>query len=166
MQNPEEITQKITDFNCCILIPTYNNYATLDRVIQGVLVCTRKIIIINDGSTDNTACILSKYPKLTQIHIEKNKGKGNALRLGLQKAEELDFEFDESDSKDEQGELDTEFIGKTVRVVQAIPGGSVRGKVELKGADWNAYSDQPHAEGDMVKVTERDGLNLTVVAKS
>ncbi|MDY7393861.1 DUF2062 domain-containing protein [Aureibaculum sp. 2210JD6-5] len=93
MQNSKEITPKIADFNCCILIPTYNNQKTLDRVIQGVLYHTRKIIIINDGSTDNTKYILSRYPKLTQIHLEKNKGKGNALRLGLKKAEELGFEY-------------------------------------------------------------------------
>ncbi|MET2985334.1 DUF2062 domain-containing protein [Aureibaculum conchae] len=93
MQSTEEITQKIADFNCCILIPTYNNQATLDRVIQGVLFYTKKIIIVNDGSTDCTKHILSKYPKLTQIHIEKNKGKGNALQLGLQKAEELGFDY-------------------------------------------------------------------------
>ena len=93
MQNTEEITQKITNFNCCILIPTYNNHKTIDRVIQGVLFYTRQIIIINDGSTDNTKYILSRYPKLTQIHVKKNKGKGNALRLGLDKAEELGYEY-------------------------------------------------------------------------
>lgn len=93
MQNSEEITQKIANLNCCILIPTYNNQATLDRVIQGVLFYTKQIIIINDGSTDSTRHILSKYPRLTQIHLEKNKGKGNALRLGLRKAEALDFDY-------------------------------------------------------------------------
>ena len=69
------------------------------------------------------------------------------------------------DSKDEGGELATEFIGKVVRVTKAIPGGSSRGKVELKGAEWNAFSENPHAEGEMVKVIERDGLNLTVTSK-
>ena len=93
MQNPEKIAQKITDFNCCVLIPTYNNQATLDRVIQGVLYYTNQIIIINDGATDSTKRILTHYPKLTQIHLEKNKGKGNALRLGLHKAEALGFDY-------------------------------------------------------------------------
>lgn len=69
------------------------------------------------------------------------------------------------DSKEEEGDLDTEFVGKVVKVTQAIPGGAARGKVELKGADWNAYSDQPHAEGSMVEVIARDGLKLTVESK-
>ncbi len=66
----------------------------------------------------------------------------------------------------EGGELSTEFIGKIVKVTHAIPEGSDRGKVELKGAAWNAYSDTSHAEGEMVKVIKRDGLNLTVVKNS
>jgi glycosyltransferase involved in cell wall biosynthesis len=88
-----EISQKIDAISCCILIPTYNNHKTLKRVIDGVLKYTSHVIIINDGSTDTTKSILSNYSELEQIHLEQNKGKGNALRIGLKKAEELDFEY-------------------------------------------------------------------------
>lgn len=66
------------------------------------------------------------------------------------------------DSTDETDEMSTEFIGQVVKVITPIPGGPNRGKVELKGADWNATSSEPHAAGDMVTVIERDGLNLIV----
>ncbi len=66
------------------------------------------------------------------------------------------------DSESESAEMSTEFIEQVVKVVIAIPGGAARGKVELKGADWNATSTEPHAVGDMVTVIERDGLNLIV----
>lgn len=66
------------------------------------------------------------------------------------------------DSQNEPDEMSHEFIGKSVKVVSAIPGGNGRGKVELKGADWNATSATSHSEGDMVKVIDRDGLNLIV----
>jgi len=69
------------------------------------------------------------------------------------------------ESKDEVGELSTEFIGKVVKVTQAIPGGAERGKVELKGADWNARSATSHEVGSMVKVIDRDGLMLTVASE-
>jgi len=65
-------------------------------------------------------------------------------------------------SENETDEMRTEFIGKTVKVTSDIPDGPGLGKVELKGADWNAKSDRSHAEGDMVTVVERDGLTLTV----
>ncbi|WP_303316727.1 DUF2062 domain-containing protein [Flavivirga abyssicola] len=85
--------QKITDLGVCVLIPTYNNDRTLKQVIDGILQFTQHIIIINDGSTDNTVQILKGYSQLQHIHIEKNKGKGNALRMGFKHAETLGYHF-------------------------------------------------------------------------
>jgi len=73
-------------FNCCVLIPTYNNEGTLARVIESVLPYTNSIIIVNDGSTDGTRNILEKFPELRVIHLPVNKGKGNALRTGFKAA--------------------------------------------------------------------------------
>ncbi len=78
---------------CCVVIPTYNNQKTLKRVVLGVLAYTQDIIIINDGSTDNTAQVLEEFSHLTCIQLEKNKGKGNALKLGFKKALELGFTY-------------------------------------------------------------------------
>lgn len=88
-----EIQQKLTNFKCCVIIPTYNNHKTLARVIDGVLEYTNNIIVINDGCTDTTKDILANYDALHIIHLPKNKGKGNALDIGLHKAEELEFEY-------------------------------------------------------------------------
>ncbi|PHS67646.1 MAG: glycosyltransferase [Flavobacterium sp.] len=74
-------------------MPTYNNERTLKRVIEGVLKITNDLIIVNDGATDSTSEILKNYPQLEQITIPKNKGKGNALRVGFKKAEILGFDF-------------------------------------------------------------------------
>lgn len=79
--------------NYCVLIPTYNNERTLKRVIDGVLEQTEHVIIINDGSTDTTSEILKNYSYVKQIHLPKNKGKGNALREGFKKAIALEFDY-------------------------------------------------------------------------
>jgi len=89
----QSITQKITDLNVCILIPTYNNQHTLKRVVDGVLTYSNNIIIVNDGSTDATTDILKDYPNIQQIHFPKNKGKGIALRTGFKAAIALGYEF-------------------------------------------------------------------------
>ena len=91
--NNQSINQKIIDFSLCVLIPTYNNDRTLRSVIDGVLEYTQNIIIVNDGSTDSTSKILSDYPQLQQIHVEKNKGKGNSLRLGFKHAVTLNYQY-------------------------------------------------------------------------
>lgn len=83
------IDRKLSDIDSCVLIPTYNNDKTLKRVIDGVLVYSdgEDVIVINDGATDNTKAILSEYGKrIIVINCEKNKGKGNALKLGFREA--------------------------------------------------------------------------------
>lgn len=83
----------LKDIHCCILIPTYNNQKTLRRVIDGVLAYSSEdIIVINDGSTDDTALILESYRG--NIHIltnEKNSGKGFSLRRGFKEATALGY---------------------------------------------------------------------------
>ena len=83
---------QMNELKCCVIIPTYNNRKTLQGVIEGVLQYTKNIIVINDGATDSTRMILSGYPELKVIHLEHNRGKGNALRLGFGKALSLGYD--------------------------------------------------------------------------
>jgi len=77
----------------CVIVPTYNNQKTLKRVLDSILDFTQNIIIVNDGSTDETSEILKQYSQFTQIHHPKNIGKGRALRNGFRKAIEMNFEY-------------------------------------------------------------------------
>jgi glycosyltransferase involved in cell wall biosynthesis len=70
----------------CIIIPTYNNAATLEKVVSGVLNYCNDVIVVNDGSTDNSKSILSKFDTLQHIDYNQNKGKGWALRNGFEYA--------------------------------------------------------------------------------
>lgn len=61
----------------------------------------------------------------------------------------------------ENGDIDEEFVGKIVTVVKPIePGGF--GLVELKGAQWKAFSSHSHAEGSSAVVIGRDNITLEV----
>lgn len=82
--------------NFCTLIPTYNNGKTLGNIIERTLTVCNDIVVVNDGSTDNTAEILGTFSEnknITVVSYPNNKGKGYALRLGLQKARELGFDY-------------------------------------------------------------------------
>jgi glycosyltransferase involved in cell wall biosynthesis len=77
----------------CILIPTYNNAGTLAIVIGDVQRFTTHIIVVNDGSTDDTSEILENYPQLDVISYRKNKGKGYALKKGFALAKEKGYDY-------------------------------------------------------------------------
>jgi glycosyltransferase involved in cell wall biosynthesis len=72
--------------SCCVIIPTYNNAATLQKVIDGVRQYCSDIIVVNDGSTDQTTEILKQCEGIDIVHFPKNKGKGIALKKGFRYA--------------------------------------------------------------------------------
>lgn len=76
-----------------VIVPTYNNYKTLKRVLDSILEHTTNIIVVNDGCTDSTPEILNNYPQLVVVQHLKNLGKGLALRNGFKKAQELGYDF-------------------------------------------------------------------------
>lgn len=77
----------------CVIIPTYNNASTIEEVIHGVLKSTNDIIVVDDGSTDDTLTILQKFKTIDVITYEKNIGKGWAIRLGFKEALSKGFDF-------------------------------------------------------------------------
>lgn len=85
--------QKIETLNCCIIIPTYNNAQTLADVINDVLLYAAPVIVVNDGSTDETATVLKQFPNIEIISYSPNKGKGIALRTGITHAQEKGYRY-------------------------------------------------------------------------
>lgn len=74
--------------NVSIVIPAYNEEngigPTLDNLIKRAK--GAEIIVIDDGSTDNTFEIASKYKDVLTIQHEFNRGYGGALKTGMRKA--------------------------------------------------------------------------------
>ena len=86
-------TKILRDQKVCILVPTYNNAGTLKSILQELLDYTRQIIVVNDGSTDNTSEILEEYKSIEIISHENNQGKGYALRSGFKMAVSMGFNY-------------------------------------------------------------------------
>jgi glycosyltransferase involved in cell wall biosynthesis len=71
-----------------ILIPSYNEGKRIAGVIKKCCDFDQDIIVVNDGSTDNTSEILKEFEsqnnkKITVINHPVNKGKGEALKTGF-----------------------------------------------------------------------------------
>ena len=72
------------------LIPAYNSEATLGDVLSKLVSehPQQDILVIDDGSSDNTAAIAKKFGVQVISHGE-NRGKGAALRTGFQRVLEM-----------------------------------------------------------------------------
>ncbi|MCD6333029.1 MAG: glycosyltransferase family 2 protein [Bacteroidales bacterium] len=96
-----------------VIIPVYNEEATIRRVLEGVLAVelmdgiSKQIVLVDDGSIDGTHHEINRFmddhPKANLIRIrhEKNLGKGSALNTGIKAAtgdfiiiQDADLEYD------------------------------------------------------------------------
>ena len=93
MNNLENIHAKFDELQACVIIPTYNNSVTLADVITDVSQYSNNIIVVNDGSTDNTEAIAKSFPQLQLISYPNNVGKGWALRKAFTYAIEHNYKF-------------------------------------------------------------------------
>ena len=75
------------NFNFSIVIPCFNEELTVSEVVSNICISFSNdlVVVVDDGSTDNSFEILERlnFSNLHLIRIEKNKGKGHAMRTGL-----------------------------------------------------------------------------------
>ncbi|MCW3806056.1 DUF2062 domain-containing protein [Plebeiibacterium marinum] len=124
---------------CCVIIPTYNNEKSLAQVIADVKRYTSNIIVVNDGSTDSTAKILSEVDGIEIVSYPANKGKGYAIRQGFKKALELDYHY--AVTMDSDGQHYASDLATFIQAVKEDPNSLFIGSRFMEG------KDQPKSSG-------------------
>ncbi len=79
----------------CVIIPAYNAEKQIDNVIGEIKNVNQNltIIVVDDGSSDDTAFVVEKQRAVKLIRHEKNRGKGAAIKSGIQTALINDFHY-------------------------------------------------------------------------
>lgn len=93
-----------------IVIPCYNEQDTLGQIVREIMdidlgTTNKELVIINDGSTDNTKKVLkglaNNYPDIRILSQKNNAGKGAALKRGIRETtgdvvviQDADLEYD------------------------------------------------------------------------
>jgi glycosyltransferase involved in cell wall biosynthesis len=99
-----------------VFFPAYNDAPSLPGLIRKTfetlepLVADFEVIVVNDGSHDNTAEVLEQLrtryaPRLRVVTHQKNRGYGGALRSGFQAASKDLVFYTDGDGQYDVGEL-------------------------------------------------------------
>ena len=76
-------------FNASIIVATYNRANSLNKVLEAMqnqdFSGTYEIIVVDDGSIDNTPTVASRYP--VRFLSQEHKGPAAARNLGIKKSQ-------------------------------------------------------------------------------
>jgi glycosyltransferase involved in cell wall biosynthesis len=118
-----------------IVIPCYNEAARFqpaeaERLLENPGI---KLILVNDGSTDNTAAVLQRFAeqhgaRVTSLDLAQNQGKAEAVRRGLQLAM--------SEGAEVTGYLDADFATPASEMLRLLSRQEATNAQVVLGARW------------------------------
>ncbi|HEX8523851.1 MAG TPA: DUF2062 domain-containing protein [Tepidisphaeraceae bacterium] len=127
-----------------VLVPTYNNAGTLEDVLRRVDYLDLPVIVVDDGSTDQTPEILRKWERERGAAVRVvathpvNRGKAAALRTGFAAADQRGFTH--AVTIDSDGQLLPEQIPAMLRGAQKSPDSLVLGVRDEAAAGYPTKS--------------------------
>jgi glycosyltransferase involved in cell wall biosynthesis len=90
-----------SDPTVCVFVPAYNAEQTLAGVISRIhkadFACILRVFVIDDGSSDATACCASELaklnPKIELFSFPENRGYGAAVRTGIELCKSINPDY-------------------------------------------------------------------------
>ena len=128
-----------------IIIPVYNVAPYVEKCLasllcQGLGPSDYELIVVNDGSTDESAALVSRYPSVKGIHYPERKGKYAAIRHAMKEVDTPLVVFTDANTL-----LNPECIKRIVPHYQDPAVGGVAGEKKIRVDAQNSAVGQ--AEG-------------------
>jgi len=115
----------------CVVIPAFDAAKTIGSLVRGAKSQGAEVIVVDDGSRDQTASLASAEGALVISHL-KNQGKGSALRTGFEHA--LRAAYEGVITMDGDGQHDPAEIPQLIRAGEVQHAGMVIGDRLANGA--------------------------------
>ncbi len=124
----------------CVIIPAYNVADTIGDVVKGAYQFVSMVLVADDGSSDATAENASRAGAAV-VRVERNRGKGNALKLLFEMAVQKGFKA--VISMDGDGQHDPEEIPRFIKAHRKDPdkivvGSRMHAKEHIPRARYNS----------------------------
>lgn len=90
-----------------VVVPAHNEERAIAQVVRGALECAARpheVLVIDDGSTDATAQ-RAEQAGARVVRLTPNRGKGHALRAGIEAARGQILVFIDADGQDDPDEI-------------------------------------------------------------
>lgn len=135
----KNLTETMRRLKICVIMPTYNNAGTLHQVVSEICDYSDDVIVVNDGSTDDTKKILESFgERIHLVSFDKNKGKGHALKKGFKEALRLGYSY--AITIDSDGQHYPKEIPSFVKSIAINPDALILGERNLETVDINGKS--------------------------
>ncbi|MGH9675552.1 MAG: glycosyltransferase, partial [Candidatus Acidiferrum sp.] len=133
-----------------VLITTYNYGQFVEQAIESVLAQDfprgkLQVLVVDDGSTDDTAERVRKYGSRVEYFYQPNGGQASALNIGFAKARGEIIALLDAD--------DFFLPGKLARTVEAFEQNPAAGLVYHRLREWDMNSDENREAFDFVPVS-------------
>lgn len=113
----------MSKFNPCAVVPVYNHGSTAEAVIKDLINNDLSVILVDDGSREETATELKRieqvYSRCHLFNLPINQGKGGAVMHGLKKA--FDLGFSHALQVDADGQHDLKNIAHFIEEARKTP---------------------------------------------
>ncbi len=115
----------------CVVIPAYQAAKTIGELVRRIRSQGLAIVVVDDGSRDETAAIAAAEGALVISHL-RNEGKGRALRTGFEHA--IREHYDGVITVDSDGQHDPAEIPQLIRAGELQHAGFVLGNRMTHGS--------------------------------